>query len=94
MVPWVHYIPVDRDKLEEDLPAKVRWALANDDLAHRIANQSVHFAQAVLTHEWVWWCVHSRRSLAFFFRSMATSGGAPVDLWARFRTVEWTELAR
>ena len=37
MVPFVHYIPVDAQRLEEDLPAKLAWARAHDDEAKQIA---------------------------------------------------------
>merc|ERR1719353_1681700 len=42
MVPFVHYIPVDARRLEEDLPAKLAWARAHDDEARQIALNLAH----------------------------------------------------
>ena len=30
LVPFVHYIPVDAEHIEDDLPGKLRWALEHD----------------------------------------------------------------
>ncbi len=35
--PMVHYIPVDHDNLEQDLPAKLQWAMEHDAEAEQIA---------------------------------------------------------
>lgn len=53
--PWVHYVPVSRDTLEEDLPNKVLWARANDVEAAAIAARGEAFARGILTHEAAWW---------------------------------------
>ena len=48
--PWVHYVPVRGDL--QDLEEKLAWALANDDLARKIAENGRAFV-ANLTYEGV-----------------------------------------
>jgi hypothetical protein len=46
--PWIHYVPIRGDL--KDLDEKIAWAMANDDLARRIADNGRAFA-ANLTYE-------------------------------------------
>eukprot|EP01063_Lacrimia_lanifica_P032491 TRINITY_DN5561_c0_g1_i10.p1 TRINITY_DN5561_c0_g1~~TRINITY_DN5561_c0_g1_i10.p1 ORF type:complete len:528 (+),score=158.18 TRINITY_DN5561_c0_g1_i10:2203-3786(+) len=55
--PWVHYIPVDPARLQDDLEAKLRWAKAHDALAAEIAEASriwaaKHASRAALQRQW------------------------------------------
>ncbi len=54
--PWVHYVPVRRDL--GDLVSKVRWALANDGEARRIAVRAREFARERLMPREVF-CYHA-----------------------------------
>ncbi|KAJ7434890.1 glycosyl transferase family 90-domain-containing protein [Mycena galericulata] len=47
LVPYEHFIPVRPDLA--DLPAKIEWARANDEEAHRIQESGRIFAERVLT---------------------------------------------
>ncbi|KAJ7665004.1 glycosyl transferase family 90-domain-containing protein [Mycena rosella] len=47
LVPFEHFIPVRPDLA--DLPAKIEWARANDEEAHRIQQSGRAFAERVLT---------------------------------------------
>ena len=47
--PWVHYIPLKRDM--SDLVEKVKWVLANDGKAKKIAEQSTKFVKENLMME-------------------------------------------
>ena len=38
LVPFVHYIPVDEERLEEDLPGKLRWAIEHDAECKQMAS--------------------------------------------------------
>lgn len=49
--PWVHYVPVDFDTLEEDLPKKVQWAIDHDVEAEAIAKRAVDFVHTALREE-------------------------------------------
>lgn len=49
--PWVHYVPVDYDTLEEDLPKKVRWAMDHDAEAKAIAERAMQFVHQTLREE-------------------------------------------
>lgn len=42
MLPDVHYIPIRKDL--SDLTDKIKWAIANDDLAYKIATEGQKFA--------------------------------------------------
>ena len=62
MVPWKHYIPVQRDM--SDLVEKVKWCLDNYESAMEIAQEARVFCQTYLTHvaccaQWnrviTWW---------------------------------------
>lgn len=64
--PWVHYVPVSRERLESDLAEKVRWARANDAEAERIARRGRDFALRYVTHEAAWW--YAAEVLAAFAR--------------------------
>ena len=62
----MHYIPVDAERLEEDLPAKLAWARAHDAEARQIAANAQAFAREHLTPEKLHWsaCVRGF-SIAF-----------------------------
>eukprot|EP00746_Dinoflagellata_sp_MGD_P014982 gnl/MRDRNA2_/MRDRNA2_133125_c0_seq1.p1 gnl/MRDRNA2_/MRDRNA2_133125_c0~~gnl/MRDRNA2_/MRDRNA2_133125_c0_seq1.p1 ORF type:complete len:586 (-),score=95.87 gnl/MRDRNA2_/MRDRNA2_133125_c0_seq1:20-1777(-) len=51
MEPWVHYVPVDFDTLEEDLPKKVQWAIDHDAEARAIAERAVGFVHTTLREQ-------------------------------------------
>lgn len=42
--PWKHFVPVSFEKLETDLPAKVKWAQDHDEEAKKIAEAGEKFA--------------------------------------------------
>lgn len=46
--PYEHYIPYEADA--SDLAEKIMWAIQNDDIAHRIANNANDFAKNNLKH--------------------------------------------
>lgn len=48
--PWQHFIPVDRTKLETELPRLITWAQENDQEARKIANAGLVWAREFLTY--------------------------------------------
>jgi len=69
MVPFVHYIPVDAQRLEEDLPAKLAWARAHDDEAKQIALNAKAFAVQHLTWDSLHWQQYA--ALALYAQKLA-----------------------
>ncbi|EDO47272.1 predicted protein [Nematostella vectensis] len=53
--PWVHYVPFKRDL--SDLEERLKWAIANDDKAQKIARQAQEFARENLQSKDVF-CYH------------------------------------
>jgi len=53
--PWVHYVPVSRENLAEDLMKRVTWARAHDKECQKIAGAAVEFAKEYLTLEKLHW---------------------------------------
>lgn len=64
LVPYVHYIPVDAARLEEDLPAKYKWALAHDAECKAMAIAAKQFALEHLTWDKLHW--HQYAALRLF----------------------------
>jgi len=53
--PWKHYVPVSFEKLETDLPTKVKWAQEHDDKARKIAEAGMKFAHEHLRMTDAYW---------------------------------------
>lgn len=61
--PWVHYVPVSFEKLETDLPTKVKWAQDHDDKAKKIAEMGMKFAHEHLRMDDAYWQIMSTLQL-------------------------------
>lgn len=57
--PMEHFIPVSFERLEEDLPAKVRWARAHEQECRKIAERARLFAKEHLRTEDATWHLHA-----------------------------------
>lgn len=55
LVPYVHYVPVPLEDLEDELPRKVRWAMEHDSEAKQIAANARNFAENHLRVEDAQW---------------------------------------
>lgn len=67
MKPWVHYVPVSWSELEwvKDLEVMFRWAVSNDKMAHKIADEGRKYALERYTYEnAAWFMGHVAKRLA------------------------------
>lgn len=53
--PYEHFIPVQLENIEEDLPKKIQWAMEHDAEVERIAQNARRFAETELTEENASW---------------------------------------
>lgn len=51
LLPWKHFVPVAFEDIENDLLAKVKWAISNDAEAQKIAEQGAAFVRNHLREE-------------------------------------------
>jgi hypothetical protein len=94
LVPFVHYIPVDEERLEDDLPAKLQWAREHDAECKQIAANAKAFANEKLT----WDRLHWQQYAALAMLSTKMAGPIPLDpAMSRFCckdvVVAWAHLA-
>lgn len=57
MKPWVHYVPISWSELEwvKEMEVMLRWAVSNDEVAHKIADSGRRYALERYTYDNAAW---------------------------------------
>lgn len=91
LVPFVHYIPIDAERLEIDLPAKLKWAIEHDDEVMAMAVNARAFAAQHLTLDTLHWQQYA--SLALYAAKLApVQPDAALSRWCCKDLSPWPYL--
>eukprot|EP01006_Ploeotia_vitrea_P061104 TRINITY_DN77250_c0_g1_i1.p1 TRINITY_DN77250_c0_g1~~TRINITY_DN77250_c0_g1_i1.p1 ORF type:complete len:655 (+),score=57.28 TRINITY_DN77250_c0_g1_i1:42-2006(+) len=80
--PYVHFIPIRRDRIIEELPKKIMWAKNNDTWAHMISDTSTRYMQRHVTDQHANWYQHA--AMTIYARHMTYKISKPGNGFKRF----------
>jgi len=92
LVPFVHYIPVDAEHIEDDLPGKLRWALEHDAECKQMAVKAKEFAKNHLSWEQLHWQQYAALSLLASKFSTVTRDAALSRFCCKDVKTDWAHL--